>query len=93
MFDLLQQTSRSFAVSIPMLPNPIREEVALAYLLFRVADTVEDEGSFDSNQRSRMLTEWIDSVRTCSTERIDHWSDFSSIPTRDTSPSWRLAVR
>ncbi|OUW03428.1 MAG: hypothetical protein CBD11_03415 [Phycisphaera sp. TMED151] len=79
MFDLLQQTSRSFAVSIPMLPNPIREEVALAYLLFRVADTVEDEGSFDSNQRSQMLTEWIDSVRTCSTERIDHWSDFSSI--------------
>ena len=79
MLDLLQQTSRSFAVSIPMLPNPLREEVALAYLLFRVADTVEDEGSFDTNQRSRMLTEWIDSVRTCSTETIDHWSDFSSI--------------
>ncbi|MEE3099938.1 MAG: class I tRNA ligase family protein, partial [Pseudomonadota bacterium] len=26
------------------------------------------------------LTEWIDSVRTCSTEGIEHWSDFSSIP-------------
>ena len=61
MFDLLQQTSRSFAVSIPMLPNPIREEVALAYLLFRVADTIEDEGSFPPEVRSQMLTEWIDS--------------------------------
>ena len=80
MFDLLQQTSRSFAVSIPMLPNPIREEVALAYLLFRVADTIEDEGSFAQEARSQMLTEWIDSVRTCSTGGMEHWSDFSSIP-------------
>jgi len=79
MFDLLQQTSRSFAVSIPMLPNPIREEVALAYLLFRVADTIEDEGSFEVEERSQMLMEWIDSVRTCTTEGIEHWSDFSSI--------------
>ena len=80
MFDLLQQTSRSFAVSIPMLPNPLREEVALAYLLFRVADTIEDEGSFDPEERSQMLKDWINSVRTCSTEGIEHWSDFSAIP-------------
>ena len=79
MFDLLQQTSRSFAVSIPMLPNPIREEVALAYLLFawptRLKMRFVHSGSAFSD-----ADRVVDSVRTCSTGGMEHWSDFSSIP-------------
>jgi len=40
--DLLQKTSRTFAVTIPMLPSPTRQQVGLAYLLFRIIDTFED---------------------------------------------------
>jgi farnesyl-diphosphate farnesyltransferase len=40
--DLLLRTSRTFALSIPHLPEPTRGEVTLAYLLFRIADTFED---------------------------------------------------
>ena len=40
--DLLLKTSRTFALSIPMLPEPTRREVGVAYLLFRIADTLED---------------------------------------------------
>jgi farnesyl-diphosphate farnesyltransferase len=40
--ELLVKTSRTFALSIPELPEPTRLEVTVAYLLFRVADTVED---------------------------------------------------
>ena len=40
--DLLEKTSRTFALSIPMLPEPTRRHVGIAYLLFRVADTFED---------------------------------------------------
>lgn len=39
---LLVRTSRTFALSIPLLPHPARHEVTLAYLLFRIADTLED---------------------------------------------------
>lgn len=39
---LLAATSRTFALSIPLLPEPTRREVGLAYLLFRIADTFED---------------------------------------------------
>jgi farnesyl-diphosphate farnesyltransferase len=39
---LLQTTSRTFALTIPLLNEPLRQEVTLAYLLFRVADTLED---------------------------------------------------
>src|SRR3954462_508040 len=40
--DLLQKTSRTFALTIPQLPLPTRDEVGLAYLLFRIVDTFED---------------------------------------------------
>jgi farnesyl-diphosphate farnesyltransferase len=40
--SLLEKTSRTFALSTPMLPEPTRREVTVAYLLFRVADTLED---------------------------------------------------
>jgi len=40
--DLLGKTSRTFALTIPLLPEPTRLDVTIAYLLFRVADTLED---------------------------------------------------
>jgi farnesyl-diphosphate farnesyltransferase len=39
---LLVKTSRTFALAIPELPEPLRREVGVAYLLFRIADTFED---------------------------------------------------
>jgi farnesyl-diphosphate farnesyltransferase len=39
---LLQKTSRTFALTIPLLPEPNRREVSVAYLLFRIIDTFED---------------------------------------------------
>jgi phytoene/squalene synthetase len=40
--DLLQRTSRTFGLAIPRLSEPTRTEVTIAYLLFRIADTLED---------------------------------------------------
>jgi len=40
--ELLEKTSRTFALAIPLLPEPTRRQVGLAYLLFRIADTFED---------------------------------------------------
>jgi farnesyl-diphosphate farnesyltransferase len=39
---LLLRTSRTFALAIPLLPDPLGREVTIAYLLFRIADTFED---------------------------------------------------
>lgn len=39
---LLRQVSRSFALSLAILPAPLREPIGLAYLLARAADTVAD---------------------------------------------------
>ena len=39
---LLRAVSRSFYVSIRLLPRPLREPVAAAYLLARATDTIAD---------------------------------------------------
>src|SRR3954447_7530352 len=49
--DLLQKTSRTFALTIPLLPPPTREEVGIAYLLFRIVDTFEDATRWPADRR------------------------------------------
>ena len=41
--DLLRGVSRSFYLSLRILPAALREPIGLAYLLARAADTVADK--------------------------------------------------
>ena len=56
--DLLVKTSRTFALSIPALAEPLRREVTLAYLLFRIADTFEDAHAWPPEHRAAALAEF-----------------------------------
>lgn len=53
---LLARTSRTFALSIPHLPEPTRQAVMLAYLLFRIADTFEDAAQWPRSVRHEALS-------------------------------------
>lgn len=53
--DLLVKTSRTFALSIPVLPDPTRRDVTVAYLLFRVADTLEDAVAWPAGRKLEAL--------------------------------------
>jgi farnesyl-diphosphate farnesyltransferase len=55
---LLAETSRTFALSIPRLPEPVRTEVTLAYLLFRIADTFEDAAAWPRARRLAALADF-----------------------------------
>ncbi len=59
LFDLLEKTSRTFALSIPPLPEPTRREVTVAYLLFRIADTFEDASHVSPEIRIGALRDFI----------------------------------
>lgn len=52
---LLERTSRTFALTIPLLPAPLARQVGLAYLLFRVADTLEDATLWPRDRRLAAL--------------------------------------
>jgi farnesyl-diphosphate farnesyltransferase len=53
--QLLIATSRTFALAIPLLPEPTRKEVTISYLLFRVADTFEDAAAWPRPLRIEAL--------------------------------------
>ncbi|VVC00928.1 Squalene/phytoene synthase [uncultured archaeon] len=41
-WDILPRVSRSFALAIRLLPKPVSDQTMLAYLIYRLIDTVED---------------------------------------------------
>ncbi len=57
--DLLQKTSRTFAITIPQLPMPTREEVGIAYLLFRIVDTFEDATRWPPERRIASIRDFL----------------------------------
>jgi len=77
--DLLQKTSRTFALTIPLLPEPTRHEVGVAYLLFRIIDCFEDATQWPPEKRVEALVEFVrlledDTVRTLDiTEAVAGW--------------------
>ncbi|NIP58175.1 MAG: squalene/phytoene synthase family protein [Gemmatimonadetes bacterium] len=60
---LLERTSRTFALSIPRLPEPTRTEVTVAYLLFRIADTFEDASASPPDERIAALEDLASLLR------------------------------
>jgi farnesyl-diphosphate farnesyltransferase len=61
--DLLVKTSRTFALAIPLLPEPCRREVTIAYLLFRIADTFEDAAAWPKGDRIAALGQFVQLLR------------------------------
>jgi len=48
---ILQDVSRTFALTIPQLPADLTRVVGNAYLLCRIADTIEDDPGLDAGQK------------------------------------------
>jgi len=53
--ELLKPVSRSFYLSIRLLPKALREPVALGYLLARTSDTIADGTAVDIEKRIALL--------------------------------------
>lgn len=52
---LLPEVSRTFALSVEALPEPLREPIRVAYLLCRIVDTVEDEPGLSQSARHALF--------------------------------------
>lgn len=52
--QILPHVSRTFALTVPVLPSPLEDAVCCAYLLCRIADTVEDRHDLAPPVRSRL---------------------------------------
>jgi farnesyl-diphosphate farnesyltransferase len=57
--QLLPGVSRTFALTIPQLPLPLRPVVTNAYLLCRTADTIEDEVALSVEQKQQFHDRFV----------------------------------
>lgn len=62
-WELLPNVSRTFALTIPVLEPPVRDQVAVAYLLCRIADTIEDAEGTPDGVRMKLFGLFLEMVR------------------------------
>ncbi|HYW52220.1 MAG TPA: squalene/phytoene synthase family protein, partial [Gemmatimonadaceae bacterium] len=57
--DLLPRVSRTFALSVRVLPGELGRAVLAAYLLCRIADTIEDAPQLDAELKAATLDRFL----------------------------------
>ncbi len=68
----LKGVSRTFALTIPLLPTDLRDWVGNAYLLCRIADTIEDDPKMSVEQKVTHLSRFIEMLS--SPISLDEWT-------------------
>lgn len=58
-YELLKGVARTFALTIPQLPAALLDVVANAYLLCRIADTIEDESAIAAIDKCALAEQFI----------------------------------
>jgi 4,4'-diapophytoene synthase len=71
--EILQHVSRTFALTIPQLPDPLSTVVSNAYLLCRIADTIEDDKSMSAEAKREYAERFIEVVK--GTENAEVFAD------------------
>ena len=62
--DLLKAVSRSFSLTLRILPAPVRHPIGIAYLLARTSDTVADTKLIDPTAREASLRQLAQAVQS-----------------------------
>lgn len=61
---VLKKVSRSFYLSIRLLPSEMRPAVGIAYLLARLSDTIADTSAVDHKLRLHLLKDFAEMIRS-----------------------------
>ncbi len=89
---ILPRVSRTFALTIPQLPRPLRPVVTNVYLLCRIADTIEDESALDVAQKQYFHQLFMGVVAEgADAQRLS--LELAPLLTNDTSEAERELVR
>src|SRR5271155_1620716 len=57
---IIGRVSRTFAIGIAVLPGDLGKAVLTGYLLCRIADTVEDDGTASAARRQTLLARFLE---------------------------------
>jgi len=59
----LPKVSRTFALSISQLKEPLRTEVCITYLICRILDTIEDSPSLSTQRKKEAITSFLEALK------------------------------
>jgi farnesyl-diphosphate farnesyltransferase len=85
---LLRDVSRSFYLTIAVLPSSIRSQISLAYLLARATDTIADTKAVSSEERLQTLQKLRQRILGQQSELLS----FANIAREQASPGERLLL-
>jgi farnesyl-diphosphate farnesyltransferase len=60
--EILPRVSRTFAISIRFLPGTLGDAVTTAYLLCRIADTIEDDGAMPPERKAELFDAFLGAI-------------------------------
>jgi farnesyl-diphosphate farnesyltransferase len=86
--ELLKATSRSFYLTLRVLPAPVRPQIGLAYLLARATDTVADTEILPVEQRLAALQKLRERILGQSSSPLK----FGDIARQQGSPAEKLLL-
>lgn len=86
--DLLRDVSRSFYLTLRVLPKSIRPQIGLAYLLARTTDTIADTDLVPLDQRLNALAALRDRILGRSSAPLN----FGDLAGRQNSPAERILL-
>ena len=81
--SMLEETSRSFYLTLRALPSGIRSQVGLLYLLARAADTIADSDEGSTEERLLVLKQYNERIQG----RSDMLPDLTSLALLQSNPA------
>jgi farnesyl-diphosphate farnesyltransferase len=84
---LLKQVSRSFYLTLRILPQPVRQPISLAYLLARATDTIADTSIIPVDQRLQALAQLRDHILNPTTQTTG--PEFGELAASQSNPAER----
>ncbi|WP_181686797.1 phytoene/squalene synthase family protein [Halorhabdus salina] len=95
-YDAVQGVSRTFALTVDALSEPMSSQICVGYLLCRVADTVEDANHIPPATQASLLRTFGAALDPASDETILAFRDAVDdwLPASDNrSPDWTVVAR
>jgi farnesyl-diphosphate farnesyltransferase len=94
--EAVQGVSRTFALTVDVLDEPMASYICVGYLLCRVADTVEDSGEIPPAEQARLLRQYEAVLDPESEESVADFEDGVAAhvpPAADRGDDWEVVAQ
>ncbi|MFQ3293706.1 MAG: farnesyl-diphosphate farnesyltransferase [Natrialbaceae archaeon] len=92
-YRIVPEVSRTFALTIERLEEPMSARICLGYLLCRIADTIEDEGELSPEVQSRLLQTYRNVLDPTADAEVDTFQEeVAPYVPENPEPDWEVVA-